>query len=123
MFRYLTLTALALLVFFILAVSTSAVPPKEMPVYVSTNCQMEYTFVMLADGRPGYRVLGPEPDMYGARLGMLRFDVGDVIVRVGAYDALPGPNLDSLINLAEMEGVRTLEVFDARTGQTMVLPF
>jgi hypothetical protein len=83
---------------------------------------MEYVD-RVVDGRPAWEVvtitLGPD----GGRLGELHFRPGDLIVKVGNGEVIPGENLDRLIRLAERDHRRAVTLVEPGTGKLVSYPF
>lgn len=120
--RALVAVLFALAVVFLVAGVRAQPPTSAMSMHYSPICQMQYTdAVDPATGRPAYLVMSYPPS--GGTVGDIDFDVGDLILRVGHYEILPGENLDTLIQMAVLTPEQYMIVRDVRTGQTLRMWF
>lgn len=90
--------------------------------FASGLCQMEYVNTVI-DGRVGYEVVTITLGLEGGRLGNFYFAPGDIVLKVGEREVIPGENLDHLIRLALLENTRTVVLYDATTGGTFTVNF
>jgi hypothetical protein len=117
------LSAAALWVFAAPTPDRTFVMPSEPPiVHVSVLCQMTYRDIVMPGAVNAYMVDAPL-SWSGCRLGPILFAPGDIILQISGQEVIPGPSLDNLIRMAELENRRTITLIEGASGRTVTREF